>query len=67
MEYTEYVEFYYITVNMCNNLPPDVAEADTSDTFKNGLDQHWEAAGFKYNPTASPSSIITGDRLLSAA
>ena len=41
--------FYHRVVPMWNNLPKDVAEAETIDAFKKALDKHWEDEGTKFD------------------
>ena len=34
--------FYYRTPALLNNLPREVAEAETVNSFKEKLDEHWK-------------------------
>ena len=45
--------FYCRIADTWNHLPSDVVTAPTMDSFKNGLDQHWEDLPLKFDHTAS--------------
>ena len=42
--------FYFRTAKEWNNLPADVAEAESVNEFKNKLDEHWKNHPKKFNP-----------------
>ena len=41
--------FYHRVAPIWNNLPKDVAEAETIDDFKKALDEYWEDDPHKFN------------------
>ena len=46
---TQANSFYYRYARMWNELPANITEAETLNSFKNALDKHWEESPSKFN------------------
>ncbi|KAK3880183.1 hypothetical protein Pcinc_015314 [Petrolisthes cinctipes] len=52
--------FYFRTTSIWNQLPAEVIEATTLNTFKNRLDSFWERQRFKFDPAEPlPQSTLS--------
>ena len=52
--------FYYRTAPIWNDLPSEVAEATSLNSFKNRLDNHWNNQDFKFDHLKPPSQPTHG-------
>ena len=52
--------FYYRVPRLWNKLPSSVVNANTVNTFKNNLDEHWKNCDFRFDWWSQPPELPEG-------